>query len=50
LQHLPAVLETPGAEGHGPGAVDVAAARRIHAAGVKRWRRRERSREQTHES
>ncbi|MGA2211493.1 MAG: deoxyribonuclease IV [Acidimicrobiales bacterium] len=47
LQHLPAVLETPGAEGHGPGADDVAAARRIHAAGVKRWRRRERSREQT---
>ncbi|MGO8874254.1 MAG: deoxyribonuclease IV, partial [Acidimicrobiales bacterium] len=27
LQHLPAVLETPGLEGHGPGAADIEAAR-----------------------
>ncbi|MGD0595189.1 MAG: deoxyribonuclease IV [Acidimicrobiales bacterium] len=40
LQHLPAILETPGLGGHGPGALDVAAARRVHAAGVRRWRRR----------
>jgi deoxyribonuclease-4 len=50
LQHLPAVLETPGVEGHGPGAVDVAAARRVHAAGVRRWRRRTHEKEQTHRS
>ncbi|HXY45230.1 MAG TPA: deoxyribonuclease IV [Acidimicrobiales bacterium] len=40
LQHLSAVLETPGLEGHGPGARDLAAARRLHAAGVRRWQRR----------
>lgn len=39
LQHVPAILETPGSEGRGPGATDVAAARRVHAAGVRRWRR-----------
>jgi hypothetical protein len=30
LQHLPAVLETPGAEGRGVGAEDVAALRDLH--------------------
>jgi deoxyribonuclease-4 len=39
LQHLPAILEVPGALGHGPGAVDVAVARRIHANGLRRWQR-----------
>lgn len=38
LQHLPAVLETPGADGHGPGAHDVVIARDIHAEGLRRWR------------
>jgi len=33
LQHLPAVLETAGAEGRGPGAEDVTALRELHA----RW-------------
>jgi len=39
LQHLPAILEVPGEEGHGPGPRDLAAARAIHAAGLARWRR-----------
>lgn len=41
LQGVPAILEVPGFEGHGPGAADVAAARRIHAAGVRRWHKRQ---------
>lgn len=41
LQHVPAILETPGIAGHGPAAADVEAARRIHAAGVRRWRRQD---------
>lgn len=36
LQGLPVVLEVPGVEGHGPGAADLAAARALHAAGVRR--------------
>lgn len=38
LQGLPVVLEVPGVEGHGPGAADLAVARRLHAAGVRRRR------------
>ena len=40
LQGLPAVLEVPGIEGHGPGAADLALARRLHGAGVAAWSRR----------
>jgi deoxyribonuclease-4 len=36
LQHLPAILEVPGAECKGPAADDIEQARRIHAAGVRR--------------
>jgi deoxyribonuclease-4 len=39
LQHLPAILEVPGLAGHGPAAADLAGARRIHAAGCRRWQR-----------
>jgi deoxyribonuclease-4 len=43
LQQLPAILEVPGALGHGPAAEDIEQARRIHAAGVlQRARRRPR--------
>ncbi len=38
LQNVPAVLETPGADGHGPRASDVVIAREIHADGLRRWR------------
>jgi deoxyribonuclease-4 len=34
LQHLPAILEVPGAKGKGPAADDIERARRIHAAGI----------------
>lgn len=34
LQGLAAVLEVPGLDGHGPGAADLAEARRLHAAGL----------------
>ena len=36
LQSVPALLEVPGADGKGPGASDVTAARRIHAGGIRR--------------
>ena len=39
LQGLPVVLEVQGIEGHGPGAADLAAARRLHAEGLARRRR-----------
>ncbi|MGH9299287.1 MAG: deoxyribonuclease IV, partial [Acidimicrobiales bacterium] len=38
LQHVPAVLEVPGREKKGPGAGDLAVARAIHAAGLRRRR------------
>lgn len=34
LQGLPAILEVPGVDRHGPGASDIAEARSIHAAGL----------------
>jgi deoxyribonuclease-4 len=34
LQALPAVLEVPGVEHHGPGPLDLAAARRLHREGI----------------
>lgn len=34
LQGLPAVLEVPGVEGHGPGPADLAVARRLHGRGL----------------
>jgi deoxyribonuclease-4 len=40
LQTLAAVLEVPGPERNGPTASDLAAARAIHTAGLRRWRRR----------
>ena len=39
LQGLPVVLEVPGEEGHGPGAADLAVARRLHAEGLTGRRR-----------
>jgi deoxyribonuclease-4 len=36
LQGLPAVLETPGSDGHGPNADDVRKLRRLHARAVKK--------------
>jgi deoxyribonuclease-4 len=36
FQELPAVLETPGPDGHGPDRKEVRAAKRLHAAGTKR--------------
>ena len=38
LQHLPAVLETPGPDGHGPDRKEVQAARRLWREGVKQWK------------
>ncbi len=35
LQGLPAILEVPGADGHGPGAADVQALRELHARSVQ---------------
>jgi deoxyribonuclease IV len=40
LQQLPAILETPGPDGHGPDARQVKELRRLHQQGVKRWPRR----------
>jgi deoxyribonuclease-4 len=34
LQGLPAILEVPGVEGHGPGPLDLAIVRRLHADGL----------------
>jgi deoxyribonuclease-4 len=39
LQGLPAIMETPGS-GHGPDAREVAALRRLHRNGLRRWARR----------
>jgi len=39
LQALPAVLEVPGLDGHGPGAADLAAARALHRSGLATRRR-----------
>jgi deoxyribonuclease-4 len=40
LQHLPVVLETPGAEGHGPDAAEIGKARELHRRALVRARRR----------
>ena len=37
LQQLPAVMETPGPDGHGPGAAEMEALRRLHRKGVRQW-------------
>jgi hypothetical protein len=34
FQDLPALLETPGADGHGPDAAEVTRLRELHARGV----------------
>ena len=36
LQALPAVMETPGGDGHGPGAPEMRTLRRLHRAGLRR--------------
>ena len=38
LQGLPAILEIPGIEGHGPGGADLAVARRLHEEGLALYR------------
>jgi len=38
FQHLPAILETPGADGHGPDAAEVRQLRRLHARAVRQAR------------
>jgi endonuclease IV len=38
LQHLPAVLEVPGADGKGPGPAELATLRHMHADGLARRR------------
>jgi deoxyribonuclease IV len=40
LQHLGAIMETPGAAGHGADAAEMAAIRRLHRNGLRRWARR----------
>jgi deoxyribonuclease-4 len=40
LQHLPAIMETPGADNHGVDAGEMRAIRRLHRNGVRRWARR----------
>jgi deoxyribonuclease IV len=42
MQELPAIAETPGAAGHGVDAAEIAALRRLHRNGVRRWARRNR--------
>jgi deoxyribonuclease IV len=37
LQHLPMVMETPGADGHGVDLAEMASLRRLNRKGVKRW-------------
>jgi deoxyribonuclease-4 len=37
LQHLPMVMETPGADGHGPDVAEMASLRRLNRKGVRRW-------------
>ena len=37
LQQLPMVMETPGADGHGPDLKEMASLRRLHRKGVRRW-------------
>jgi deoxyribonuclease-4 len=37
LQHLPAVMETPGPDGHGPDAAEMRRLARLHRAGVAQW-------------
>ena len=37
LQHLPMVMETPGADGHGVDLTEMASLRRLNRKGVKRW-------------
>jgi deoxyribonuclease IV len=37
LQHLPMVMETPGADGHGPDMAEMASLRRLNRKGVRRW-------------
>src|SRR3954447_9208714 len=39
LQHLPAILETPGPDNHGANAHQVRELRRLHRNGVRRWRK-----------
>jgi deoxyribonuclease IV len=38
LQHLPAIAETEGADGHGVDAAEIASMRRLHKKGTKKWR------------
>jgi hypothetical protein len=40
FQGLPAILETPGPEGNGPDAAEVAALRALHKRGIARAKRR----------
>ena len=40
LQHLPAIMETPGAENRGVDAGEMRAIRRLHTNGLRRWARR----------
>ena len=37
LQELPAVMETAGQDGHGPGVGDMKTLRRLHRKGVRQW-------------
>lgn len=38
VQDLPAILETPGPDGHGPDALQVSRLRRLHERALKHWR------------
>jgi deoxyribonuclease-4 len=38
LQHLPALAETAGADGHGVDAAEVSSLQRLHRKGIKQWR------------
>jgi deoxyribonuclease-4 len=38
LQHLPAIAETPGAEGHGVDVAEISSLQRLHKKGVEQWR------------
>jgi deoxyribonuclease-4 len=48
VQHLPAILEVPGIDGHGPGPADLARARSLRQAGLAA-RRRDRTRRRQNE-
>lgn len=38
LQHLPAIAETPGPDGRGPGVEEIEALKRLQRKGVRKWR------------